>query len=157
MKWAWVLMTLLWVPHAIAGETSVLKFEELGFQIQAIEGKSEAVISLPLMMCLPPADGFAPNVVVLVQPTHGSMEEFKALTEKEIEKENFKLIRSSITAGIYEFEYTRADARNHGHSYSRAIKRDGFVYVATGNALEIQWEQYKERLVRAVESFKFIE
>lgn len=121
MRWAWVLRTLLWVPHAIAGEPSPLKFEELGFQIQAIEGRSETVISVPLMMCLPLADGFAPNVVVTIQPIHGSMEEYKVLTEKEAAKGKFKLIRSSINAGIYEYEYIGADAitiaaARQGHS-----------------------------------------
>ena len=150
-----LIAVLLSINNAFANENSILNFDKLGFQIQAIEGKSDSSNTIPLTLMLPEMNGFSPSITVIMQPYKGKLENYKAVTEQQLKQLKVNKIYSEINNGTYTFEYSGLLNGQKLHVYSRAQLKDNQIYLTTATDLIIQWELNKEKLVNAVNSFKF--
>ncbi len=155
MRYLIFVTILLVVNLAHADENSVLHFDQLGFQIQAIEEKNDSITSLPLTLRLPTTNGFSPNITVILQPYKGTLKNYKAVTDQQLNQAQLKIIKSEVKDDTYTFEYSGFITGANLHVYSKAQIKDNIVYLTTGTDLMIQWDLNKERLLRAVNSFKF--
>ena len=98
-----ILFVMLLANGSQAAENSILNFDQLGFKIQALEGISDSNTSQPLTLMLPPSNGFSPNVTVIMQPYRGTMEEYKAVTDRQLNQAKLNIIQSEIKDDIYIF------------------------------------------------------
>ncbi|MGD9008299.1 MAG: hypothetical protein PVG41_10265 [Desulfobacteraceae bacterium] len=143
------------ISHAT--ENSILDFDQLGFQIKALEGKSDSITSTPLTLMLPLSNGFSPNITVIMQPYKGSIENYKAVTDQQLKQANLNVIQSEIIGGIYTFEYSGSLTGQNLHVYSKAQMKGNHIYLTTATDLMIQWDLNKNKLLNTVNSFKFKE
>ena len=131
-----------------------LVFNDTGFEIDALQAPPHGNGSQPLTMLLPAEQGFSANVNVQVQAFDGSLSEYQTLSEQQFEQMNIKVIRASIENNVLQYEYKGLYDEKQLHWYAKAIKRDGFVYLATATSLEINWPQNRFELMKTVDSLK---
>ena len=155
-KVIFILAALLVSQIAMAEEASLILFKEIGFQIQPLEAISDTTSSQPLIMMLPPSNGFAPNVNIMIQPYKAKIEQYKEITERQLQQAKFKSLTSKIDNGVYVFEYLGKMSGGSVHVYSKAHQKDGHVYLITATDIESQWNDNKDKLLKAVDSFRFI-
>ena len=152
-----ILFVMLLANGSQAAENSILNFDQLGFKIQALEGISDSNTSQPLSLMLPPSNGFSPNVTVIMQPYRGTMEEYKAVTDRQLNQAKLNIIQSEIKDDIYIFEYSGSLTGQNIHVYSKALIRSNHIYLITATDLMIQWDLNKNKLLGTVNSFKLNE
>lgn len=140
---------------SIASATPKLTFEQHQFEISAFEPDAKVnAASTPLLMSLPPVNGFAPNVNVMIQIFDGGIDKYAELTRSQFEAMKFKVLKDSKTeAGDWIAEYHGSIQQRHLYWYSRAVFRDGKVYFVTATAPKNEWQALGEKMRKVVESF----
>jgi len=131
-----------------------LHFPLSGYSIAALEEKPAKSPQQALIMFLPATEDFAPNVNVQIQPYAGTMDDYIALTMRQLDKANFKLLQKNVLGkAIAVIEYTGEMNGRALHWYARAEKLAGKVYLVTATATEAQWNEVAPRLKACVDSF----
>src|SRR6266404_2025907 len=92
-----VLVALLVVARGADADTSArtkstLSFGEHGFSIDPPVGHDATQVQQVVMLMLPPADGFSPNVNVQVQPFTGTMEEYLRISNDQFKANGVKIV-----------------------------------------------------------------
>ena len=139
-------------PLCFAGSGTPLLFEELGFQIQPLEERNDAVVTQPLRMNLPERDGGAPNVNVQMQPFAAPLEDYKTMTESQMQEAGFNIIHSRMDNNGYFVEFTGTLEGHSYHWYAKALKQNNMIYLATATALVEHWPANKAKLIDTVDS-----
>ena len=151
-----VAMALLASPpiSTLSAQTKIT-FPAHGFSIAALEPESApAAASTPLLMSLPPTEGFAPNVNVSIQPHGGTLDAFVEFSQNQFDQMGMQILRQTTSeAGEWFVEYAGALGDIPLHWYSRAVPRDGKIYLVTATARESQWAAVGERLRACVHTF----
>lgn len=132
-----------------------LHFKAAGFSIKGLEAKPAGVTYQTLMMFLPGADGFSPNVNVQIQPFTGTIRQYTALSRKQFADAKFKVlkeVRQGKSAAV--LEYTGEFNGRKLHWYARAIANGKSVFLATATASATQWKSVASQLKSCVDSFK---
>ena len=150
-----LLVTVL-VTGSSFGAEKKLSFPGLGYSIAPLDAKPPAGVPFQHLMMFLPGDGtFSANVGVQVQPYAESLEKYVKLSESQFKQMKLKVIRSRVEDGAAIFEYSGVLQGNlEMHYYSRALQRDGKVYLVTGTTLEKDWSVDSKALKASVDSFK---
>jgi PsbP len=127
-----------------------------GFRIDALDAAPGASGSTTaLEMCLPATEGFRPNINVQIQPYTGTMKEYATLSKGQFDELKWKVITDQqVGDNEWSVEYTGTLQAGDLHFYSRAISKNGKVYLATATAKESQWTTLSDTLRQHVDSFK---
>ena len=137
-----------------AETTNRLHFAASGFSIAPLEAPKGQVTQQVLIMFLPTAGDFTPNVNVQIQPYDGSLDDYIKLSLKQFESANLKMVqqgRTTDSGAVFEY---RGELQNRRlHWYAKAQKSQGRVYLATGTALEEHWTEVAQNLKNCVDSF----
>ncbi len=139
-----------------ADEPARLEFKANGFSIEAIEETSEATMQV-LIMTLPPADGFTPNVNVQVQPYDGTLEDYLALSKTQFVQVKFKELKTETKDDRCVLEYTGTVQGRLLHFYSVAKKRGNKIVLVTATAAQAQWLKVSPKLIHCADSLKIDE
>jgi hypothetical protein len=127
-----------------------------GFQIDAFDAAPDASAPTTVLQTLLPAtEGFAPNIIVQIQPYTGTIKDYATLSRKQFEQMKWNVI-SDQQSGDNEWnvEYTGSLQGADLHFYARAVSTNGKVYLVTGTAKESQWKTVSDTLRKHVDSFK---
>ena len=151
-----VLLAALVAVSAQAEESSErLQLPDQGFSIEPIEGPARVVSTNPLVVALPPADGFAPNLNVQLQPFGGPMVQYVAATHSQLLAAGLEWQEEPVLDGSEAtFEYAGVLEGRELRWYARAIQRDNLVYLVTATVPRGEWEALGARMRRAVDSFR---
>jgi len=150
-----VVLCLVFAATLVPAQgTTRLSFPVHGFSLNPIEGTSDTQNVQPVILMLPPSDGFAPNVNVQVQPFGGTLAEYVALSEGQFQAMKWKVKKRTKTRTSETWEYTGKTASGRMHWYSRAVLSDGRAFLTTATALESQWIDVGDRLKACVDSFQ---
>ena len=131
-----------------------LVFKETGFEINALQAPPHSNGNQPITMLLPSEHGFSANVNVQIQTFENSLLEYQNLSELQFKQMNIELLRAEIKNGILQYEYKGFYEQRNLHWYAKAMKSGPYVYLATATSLEINWQQNRFELIKAVDSFK---
>ena len=158
MRKALLTVTILLIALSCFAQnkTPRLDFPLNGFSITPLEGTADSVAYQVLTLYLPPADGFAPNVSVQVQPHDGTMQEYLEISREQFQAMKWSLLAdSTLSPTVVTFEYTGSVREVALHFYAKAESRDGKVYLTTGASTESQWPNVSPRIKKCVNSFRF--
>lgn len=148
------LLLACWSPGLAGAEpTNTLIFPTHGFSIAPLEGRADDQTVQPVIMMLPPVNGFAGNVNVMVQPYGDSLDAYIALSEGQFAGMKWKVVKRSKTATSATWEYTGNSAGRALHWYARALWVEGKVYLVTATAAKAQWADQAAALRACVDSF----
>ncbi len=130
------------------------KYENSQFSINALVTNESTPIDQPLMMFLPPTDGFSPNVNVQIQQYSKSLKDYFNLSISQFEQLKFKIYKKIISMKKVIFEYSGIMNRQNLHWYALAYKKGNNVYLITATAKQSQWKLKSKELISCVESFR---
>lgn len=153
-----LLFLSLMVAASLSVHGATLHFEQHGFTINALEGKSDAAVQSVLYMFLPPTpDTFQPNITIVVEEFPGTIHEYMELAMQQLQAADFNLIDTTIDteAGYATFEYTGSTQGLNLHWFGKVGVREGQAYVVTATASAMYWRTVAEKLKNAVNSFVF--
>ena len=150
-----VVLSLLlpsFVPRASAG---TIDLPQYGFEIDALDSDPGGATATAILMFLPAADGFAPNINVNIQPYKGTIKEYAALSKGQFAEMKWKVL-SEEQKGEDEWrtEYSATTKSGDLHFYARALKKGDRVYLVTATAKESQWTALQAKLRKHVDSLK---
>ena len=154
-----VLLTLLLAAAGADADTtarmrSTLIFGEHGFSIDAPVGHDAAQIQQVVMLMLPPADGFAANVNVQVQPFAGTIEEYVRVSAEQFKANGVTLIAEKHDAKSAMIEYKGPYGGRTLHWYSRSFLGKSGIVLATATTTESQWPKQAATLRASVDSLR---
>jgi ABC-type antimicrobial peptide transport system permease subunit len=129
------------------------KYVNNEFSINALTSK-EKVDWTPVMMSLPPSEGFSPNVSVQIQQYTNSLKEYSELSNKQFKQVNFKVIKNIVSKNSIVFEYSGIMQKRNLHWYAVAYKKGNSIYLVTATATQSQWQSKSKQLISCVNSFK---
>jgi hypothetical protein len=127
-----------------------------GFQIDLLDAAPDTSHPTTVIQTfLPATEGFAPNIIVQIQPYAGTMKDYAALSTKQFDQMKWKVISAQQpTDSEWNVEYTGSVQDNDLHFYARAVSTNGKVYLVTATAKESQWPTVGDTLRKHAESFK---
>lgn len=132
-----------------------LEFPKSGFSITGLDSvPNKNVGAKVIQMFLPPQNGFAANVNVVIQPYTGTMKEYKKLSEAQFKQTGLTLLSIKQNDNSVSFEYTGVMQGILLKWYSIAHKKENIVYLITATSPKIDWEKNKKKLINSVNSFK---
>lgn len=142
-------------PVLATPNNSRFTYRPAGFSIEPLSGDPSATNWQIVMMFLPPSEGFAPNVNVLIQPNDKPIDHYIAITLAELKQMGMAVVGSKkVNETIAQFEYTgRLNGRDL-HFYAKAFKKGDQVYLVTATSKKTQWAAHADELKRCVDSFK---
>jgi hypothetical protein len=153
-----VIGVAAWFSLAICSrlQAATIELPLYGFQIDAFDAAPDA--STPttvLQTLLPETEGFAPNIIVQIQPYTGTIKDYATLSRKQFEQMKWNVI-SDQQSGDNEWsvEYTGSLQGADLHFYARAVSTNGKVYLVTATAKESQWPKVSDALRKHADSFK---
>lgn len=150
MKRALLLLSVMAVTSV-----SALDFPLAGFQIDSLDVPRGEVPTSPLVMCLPPSDGFAPNVNVTIQPFPGTLGDYVTVSLEEFEQVKWTVLNNKREGDTsWSVEYLDPNPQNPLHFYARAVASGKYIYLVTATARESQWKSVETQLRKCVDSFK---
>jgi hypothetical protein len=149
-----ILLTLLLTGSVCLADSKAV-FQRHQFEIATLEPDAgESIASTPLLMSLPPKDGFAPNVNVTIQVYGQGIDQYIELSRKQYQAMNLTVIREVKTEkGEWFIEYSGPFQSMSLHWYSRAVFDGGKVYLVTATSPETEWDALSSKLRSVVNSF----
>jgi hypothetical protein len=109
------------------------------------------------MICsffLPPADNFAANVGVMIQPYKGTLQEYDTLSLAQLKQSQATILIDKIEDDCLTYEYTAVMQNKAMHFYTRAFKHGSSkVYLATATCLDASAPAQLPILQASVDSF----
>ena len=137
---------------AAAGQA--LHFPQHGFSIAPLEGRAGST-GMVVLMSLPPTGGFAPNVNVVAQTSHGTMDDFIALSKQQFAQAGLHVVKAEKGGDSdATFEYTGNMQGRALHWYAKASLKGDEVLLATATATDQQWPKFADPLKACVDSFR---
>jgi hypothetical protein len=154
-----VLATLLLTAGGAGADTtartrSTLSFAEHGFTIDPPVGHDAAQIQQVVMLFLPPADGFAANVNVQVQPFDGTMDDYVKVSAEQFKANGVTLVAEKHDAKSATIEYKGLYGGRPLHWYSRSFLGNKRIVLATATASESRWAKEASALRQSVDSLR---
>jgi hypothetical protein len=127
-----------------------------GFQMDALDAApSTSNPTTVIQTFLPATEGFAPNIIVQIQPYPGTMKDYAELSKKQFEQMKWKVIADQQpNDNEWNVEYTGSVEGNDLHFYPRAVSTNGKIYLITATAKESQWKTVGDTLRKHLESFQ---
>jgi hypothetical protein len=124
-----------------------------GFEIDSLEiGETDAPMVQVLSLMLPASGRFAPNVNVQIQQFEGTLDEYAALSRKQFDQANAKVLFYEKRGDMLFGEYSAALGGQSLHFYAKTLQSGGRIYLATATATEAQWPQVGAKLKACVDS-----
>ncbi|HVU39274.1 MAG TPA: hypothetical protein VHC95_13145 [Opitutales bacterium] len=164
-KPTWWLLALLFLATAHAAQTTAptpaapapVVFPQASFSIAPLEDAPGSVSIIPIIMALTPADQFASNVNVMIQPYAKPMSEYITLSKTQFKQIGAQVV-SERTPNANEWicEYQASSNSREMHFYAHAISSKDHVYLATGTTLESHWAADSAKVKKCVDSFKVL-
>jgi len=152
MKTNYLLAALAFL-FAFTAFADPIVLPQYGFQIDPLDLPSGDRPTQALSTFLPERNGFAPNVVVVIQPFSNAVDGFITLSKKQIDQIHGTIInQKKISSHEWSVEYTATMRKETYHLYARAILKNGKAYVATATARDADWPADAEILRHCVES-----
>jgi hypothetical protein len=150
-----ILLTLALLTGAACYADGKAVFDRHDFEIATLEPDAGArEPSTPLLMSLPPIEGFAPNVNVTIQTFDQGIDQYIELSRKQYQAMNLTVVREIKTEkGEWFIEYSGSFQNMSLHWYSRAVFDGGRVYLVTATSPEKAWEALSAKLRGVVNSF----
>ena len=141
-----------------ASSVQTLNFNNLGFSINNLETPKyeDANGSIAVIMFMQgDYTEFVPNVNVITQQYGGNMDDYIVLTNQGYDLMGAKIVNMRrVGENEVYYEVTHFSSGLACTSYTKAILRDGCMYLSTGTALTTQWPDVKEQLCRCVDSLQ---
>jgi hypothetical protein len=160
-----LLLTLIAIlPAAVCtADEGVLRFDNEGFtidstglQVKSKDPQTNAYGTLAAFLYLPPTQGFAPNVNVLIQDVSNTIKEYADLSKEQFKSANLTLLNDNLVGdGEWACEYSGNLQGKDLHFYARALKKGDKVYLITATATPEQWDSVFPKLKSCVDSFAF--
>jgi photosystem II reaction center protein PsbP len=153
-----VIGVAAWFSLAICSQlrAATIELPLCGFQIDVLDAAPDASNPTTVLQTLLPAtEGFAPNIIVQIQPYTGTIKDYVTLSRRQFEQMKWNVI-SDQQSGDNEWsvEYTGSLQGADLHFYARAVSTNGKVYLVTATAKESQWTTVSDTLRKHVDSFK---
>ena len=149
-----LVLSLLMALTVLSAQDAVLSDGDLGFRItppnvpQGITGKVFAFF-------LPVEDGFAANVVMVVQDYEGTLADYDTLSQNQFKDVKANVLIDAMKNEVLTFEYTQTVQGRTVHFYTRAFKHgDKQVYAVCGTCLEKTSAQKLPILKASVDTFR---
>lgn len=153
MKSKLFIIIVLYV-FSVPSISGALTFEQAGFKIDALEAPAGTSAEQPIMMLLPRKNGFAASVNVQVQSFNDTLANYKKSSDIQFEQAGLVVKTSELKGDALTFEYVGEMNKHKFHWYSRAYKKNDFIYLVTATSLEIDWFENEEQLITTVNSFE---
>jgi hypothetical protein len=123
-------------------------------------GRGETVPAITVAAFFaPPADGFAANMNIQVQPLSGSLEDFQRLSVAQFNAMGLESVSTQEIQvdGHRALEWVyRGQLQNRRLKFlSLAVARDGAIYLLTCTMLEKDFEKHEEAFRKSLASFRF--
>lgn len=140
---------------ACFAEDAVLTFPTTGYQIKVRDpGPAGEHQFVAFTLFMSPQDNFASNINVMHQPFPGTLREYQQVSEEELKKMSYTILRSEIKEDAYVCE---ALGKPQGvnfevHMYFKAISVGGNVVLATASIPASRWEADRLHLIPQAES-----
>jgi hypothetical protein len=160
-----LLLTLIAIlPAAVCtADEGVLRFDNegftidsTGFQVKSKDPQTNAYGTLAAFLYLPPSQGFAPNVNVLIQDVPNTIKEYADMSKEQFKTVNLTVLNDHLVGdGEWACEYSGNMQGKDLHFYARALKKGDKVYLITGTATPDQWDSAFPKLKSCVDSFTF--
>ena len=96
---------------------------------------------------------FASNVLVQVQESNMTAEEFYDKQRSDCKSMNFKTIKTNLGNNSAVIEYTGQFGGNYLHWYQRILKSENKFFIITATSLDSDWKKDKTELLNSVDSF----
>jgi hypothetical protein len=127
-----------------------------GFQIDPLDAPpNQSGPTTVIQTFLPATEGFAPNIIVQIQPYAGTMKDYAELSKKQFEQMKWKVLSDQQPNDKeWTVEYTGTLQDTDLHFYARAVASDGKVYLITATARDSQWPTVGDTLRKHLESFQ---
>lgn len=107
-----------------------------------------------LFMFLPAMNtGFATNVNVLAQPFAGTMQEYKAATEAQVQQLNCTVSSISLEGEVFTIDYEGHMSGRDLQFLCKVIRSNSVMFVATATCLKSNWGEYEKALHRCIDNF----
>jgi hypothetical protein len=149
------LICLSGAPSEAESDAPRLVFPDSGFSLAPLEARAEGVSYQALVMLLPPTGGYAPNVDVQIQIYPGDMDDYIAVSRRQIEAAGLaSLTVEKLSDESAVFDYVDRDREPHVRFYARAFREGTRYYAVTAGATEEQWDAVGPRLAACVDSFR---
>jgi hypothetical protein len=103
---------------------------------------------------LPSVDLFSANVGIQKQYFKGTMIDYNELSLSQFRKAGWRVVDAKNLLNESFWEYVGSMLGYDLHWYSRAVKKDNYVYLVTATALSSKWDSQKDILRKSVNSFK---
>lgn len=116
-----VLLVVLFITAFQASANGT--FSNNQFEINAPSGSDASKASQPLLMSLPPKNGFSPNVNVQVQVFPGTLKKLLNITKSQIKSFGWELVESSIEGSKLTLEYRGSLQGNHITGFKRQLSQ----------------------------------
>jgi hypothetical protein len=140
---------------AAADAPQTLHFPIHGFSIAPLESSTAGKNASLFTMYLPASGNFAPNIVVMAQDSPGSMDDYMALSKRQVDEQGWKSLKSEkVDDNTAIFEFTGKSKDTPIHWYSKASRKGAEVILVTATATEQQWSDSGAQLQACVDSFK---
>ena len=168
MTWLGHVLLAVAIPIAVsAADQNVLQFKSYGFTIdtagfliQSIPTDTDARASGKEVarLSLPPTNGFAPNVIVLIQncPPAG-LAKFADVAKEYFRDNSITLLDSHfVSDSEWVLEYNTSSQGAVYHFYTRVLRKEDKLYLTTATATADQWTTLSAKLKSCVDSFLFL-
>jgi hypothetical protein len=137
-------------------DTEGFTIDSTGFQVKSKEPQQNAYGTLAAFLYLPPTQGFAPNVNVLIQDVPNTIKEYADLSKQQFKSANLTLLNDHLAGdGEWACEYSGTMQGKDLHFYARALKKGDKIYLITATATPEQWDTVSPKLKGCVDSFAF--
>jgi hypothetical protein len=165
MRQLQLLILIAMLPAAVcAADEGVLRFDSegftidsTGFQVKSKEPQTNAYGTLATFLYLPPTQGFAPNVNVLIQDVPATVQQYADLSKEQFKSANLTVLNDHLVGDTeWACEYSGNLQGKDLHFYARALKKGDKIYLITGTATPEQWDSASPKLKGAVDSFAFM-
>lgn len=130
------------------------KYDNGVFSINSLVDENNISNTQPLIMMLPPSDGFAPNINIQVQAYPGSLDDYAALSMQQFRQLKFKVIKQMKVGNALIFEYSGSMQGRDFHWFAMAHQKGNNIFLITATSTENQWKTLSEKLIECVKSFK---
>lgn len=138
-------------PSVGDAKTARLKFAA-GFSLPELPGLE--AISMRMPTSTPPAEGFAPNINVQIQPHAGTMAEYADLSKQEMIRMGMTIHRLDVIGDTMVIDYQGNVENRSLRWYAKAILRNARVFLITATAASEQWDDVKADLCACIDGFQ---
>lgn len=125
--------------NSFAFAADKIDYKAYGFSIDQLPSNTD-FSGQALMMFSTAADGFAPNVNVMVQKYPGTIQDYIKLSKTQMTDAKMKMVSEpTIDKSAATLEYEGVMQGKSLHFFAKAISKNGKIYLATATLPSDQW------------------